>query len=272
VKRERLAISRFLPKYLRALLGSLFLFTIGVASRRHRYLIFRIAEHFGLKPAEDERRLPVLPLSAVLDAQLNLTLLEPLEKAGNVTLLEMLIISSLARRSDPPIAFEIGTFDGRTTLNIAANLPASGKVYTLDLPSSFLGRTKFKLAPDEGGFAEKEMSGTRFRETHYAHQIEQLYGDSATFDFSPYHGQSGLVFIDGSHAFDYVMQDSQTATHLACPTGAIILWHDYQRDWPDVIHAINQLFTTQTDLFSGLCQIEGTSLVMLKYENTRRPS
>ena len=46
-------------------------------------------------------------------------------------------------------------------------------------------------------------------------QITQLYGDSANFDFSPYAGRMGLVFVDGSHSYDYVLQDTASALRLA---------------------------------------------------------
>ena len=45
-----------------------------------------------------------------------------------------MVIANLAEQAEPPTAFEIGTFDGRTTLNIAANLRPPARVYTLDLP------------------------------------------------------------------------------------------------------------------------------------------
>ena len=264
------AVKRFLPKYLFAAMMSIYLFTAGVFFRNHRFLIFQITKHFGMKmPVEDER-LPILPLSAVLTNKLNFNLLEPLAEGGNINLLELMVITNLAKQAVPPTAFEIGTFDGRTTLNIAANLKLPARVYTLDLPSSELGETKFALAPGETAFVDKKESGVKFMGTTYEKEITQLYGDSATFDFSPYAGQMGLVFIDGSHAYEYVLQDTATALRLASDS-AVILWHDYQQDWPGVIRALNEL--QQKDAAcAGMVKIEGTSLVMLKRENSRRPA
>lgn len=262
------AARRFLPKYLLAVFVSMFLFTIGVFSRRHRFLIFQIAEHFGLKLPTINQAIPVIPLTAVLDSKLDLTLLEPLADPGNVTLLELMVLANLARRAEPARAFEIGTFDGRTTLNIAANLPLEGEVKTLDLPESQLDRTKFELEPGERLFVAKARSGAKFLETEYASRIAQLYGDSATFDFSPYHAKMGLVFVDGSHTEEYLRQDSQSALRLVAE-GGVILWHDYQQDWPDVMTGLNDLYQTDP-AFSGLRRIEGTTLVILPLENARR--
>ena len=138
-------VGRFLPKYVYALAASFFLFTVGIFRPRHRFLIFQIAKHFGMQMPMEEEQLPLLSLSDVLPGRLDLTLLEPLAEGGNVTMLEVMVIASLAQRAEPPVAFEIGTFDGRTTLNIAANLKPPGKVYTLDLPRAELGDTKFEI-------------------------------------------------------------------------------------------------------------------------------
>jgi predicted O-methyltransferase YrrM len=238
------ALRRFLPKYAYALAVMPFLFTAGVLCGRHRFMIFQIARHFGMKMPTENERLPIFPLSAVLTSKLEFTLLEPLAAGGNVSLLELMVIANLAKQAAPPMAFEIGTFDGRTTLNIAANIELPARVYTLDLPKTNLSETKFALAPGEAAFVDKEQSGAKFSGTAYEKQITQLYGDSATFDFSPYAGQMGLVFVDGSHAYDYVLQDTANALRLASDD-AVILWHDYQQDWPGVIRALNDL--QQTD-------------------------
>lgn len=262
------AIKRFLPKYLLALSVSPFLFTAGVFFPRHRFLIFQIARHFGMTMATENERLPVMALSNVLPNNLGMTLLEPLAEGGNVSMLEVMVIAALARDAEPATAFEIGTFDGRTTLNIAANLKERGKVWTLDLPKAGLGGTEFELAPGESAFVDKKESGAKYKGTVYSGQITQLYADSAIFDFSPFVEKMGLVFVDGSHAYEYVLRDSANALRIAAH-GATILWHDYQQDWPGVIRALNELQQTKAN-YANLQRIEGTSLVMLKRESSRR--
>ncbi|MDQ3116325.1 MAG: class I SAM-dependent methyltransferase [Verrucomicrobiota bacterium] len=262
------AIKRFLPKYLFALSVSPILFTVGVFSRRHRFLIFQIAKHFGMSMPTEKERLPTIALADVLPRKLGLTLLEPLAEGGNVSMLEVMVIAATARNSEPPSAFEIGTFDGRTALNIAANLKEGGRVWTLDLPKTGLGQTEFELAPGESAFVDKKESGTKFKGTAYSNQITQLYGDSATFDFSPFAEKMGLVFVDGSHAYEYVLKDTVNALRLAA-AGGTILWHDYQQDWPGVIRALNELQQNDSAC-ANLRRIEGTSLVMLKRESPRR--
>ena len=42
-----------------------------------------------------------------------------------------------------------------------------------------------------------------------AGKVEQLFADSKTLDVSPWAGQCDLVFVDGSHAYSYVVSDSE---------------------------------------------------------------
>lgn len=51
---------------------------------------------------------------------------------GNVRISELAILAALAERCrDGSNIFEIGTFDGRTTLNLALNAPESCNIHTL---------------------------------------------------------------------------------------------------------------------------------------------
>jgi len=60
-------------------------------------------------------------------------------------------------------------------------------------------------------------------------------------DWSSHYGRAGLVFVDGSHAYDYARKDSETAMRLVRPKG-VVLWHDYGV-WPGVTQALEELET-----------------------------
>lgn len=111
-------------------------------------------------------------------------------------------------------------------------------------------------------YIEKECPGTRFRGTVWEKNIIQLFGDSARFDYAPYLGRMDVIFIDGSHSYEYVRNDTEVALKLAGPS-ALILWHDYQPFWSGVVRHLEELHSTR-DMFKGLRHIEGTSLVFLE--------
>ena len=187
-------------------------------------------------------------------------LVETAQLHGNVRLSELAILVQAAAHTPPGSRIiEIGTFDGRTALNFAVNAPAGVPVLTLDLPAS--QPTAFAVEESERILIEKPASGERLRSCappwrDAAKRVTQAFGDSATFDWSPFHGQAGLVFIDGSHAYDYARKDSETAFRLVRPRG-LVIWHDYGV-WPGVTRALDELSALGS---LDLRHIRGTSLV-----------
>ncbi|MGH6665244.1 MAG: class I SAM-dependent methyltransferase [Pseudolabrys sp.] len=179
---------------------------------------------------------------------------------GNVRLSELAILALAA--SQVPAAreiIEIGTFDGRTALNLAINAPRGVSVMTLDLPPD--QASALEIEASERRYVDKPAPGARLRGCadfwrSHAGRVTQMQGDSATFDWSPHFGRAGLVFVDGSHAYDYVRKDSETAMKLVMP-GDVVLWHDYGV-WPGVNQALEELEAAKS---LGLVNITGTSLV-----------
>jgi predicted O-methyltransferase YrrM len=184
---------------------------------------------------------------------------------GNLTALELEILCKLVRHTNPKILFEIGTFDGRTTLNLAAHSRPDAQVYTLDLPRQGCADAQLPLDRSDYRYINKDKSGLRFRGSDVEHNIHQLYGDSARFDFRPYRDGVDFLFIDGSHSYRYVLHDSRQAMRMIRSRG-LILWHDYVSNgpccWPGLVQALDELYETDS-FFRGLKHIAGTALVVL---------
>jgi|GEM_PF-2620668 len=180
---------------------------------------------------------------------------------GHTTEFELKVISNLVKKLNPKKIFEIGTFQGRTTLNMALNTSENAKIITLDLPNSELSSTKMDIEEGEIRYVQKEVSGERFIGHSVEAKIQQVYGDSATFSFSEYSNAVDLAFIDGSHAYEYVMNDSQKALEMM-RAGGLIIWHDYT-NWQGVWSALNELY--QSDVrFKNIKHIGGTSIAILQ--------
>ncbi len=255
----------FVVYYIYAALSCVFLFTVGILRGRNRTFLYKIASHFGPFEADPDTCKPLLPTVTareILPADMDVHILEPVAVDGNVTILELLIIIQLARQHGALHCFEVGTFDGRTTLNLAVNCAEQAKVYTLDLPQEELGKTSLAIEQGDIAYIAKPISGARFRGTPYEHKIVQLYGDSSTFDYSPYRNRMDLVFIDGSHSHDYVLNDSRRAVELLRERKGVILWHDYGGVCGGVTKCLNGLYGSEPG-FRGLRHIEGTSLACL---------
>src|SRR3989344_6174006 len=185
---------------------------------------------------------------------------------GNVSEKELKIISQIISYFKPHSIFEFGTFDGRTTINMAINAPADAKIYTLDLPASQATIMKYPLATtsqySDMTYINKTGSGARYKGREESKKIIQLYGDSATFDYVPYKEKLDMIFIDGSHAREYTENDTEAALSMV-RLGGIILWHDYESVWPDVTAVLDE-YAEKNNRCAGMKHIENTSLVILQ--------
>ena len=130
------------------------------------------------------------------------------------------VLSLITAYLQPERIFEIGTGTGGATLLMARQAPEA-RIDTLDLgtEASSLGVQKGDEPIDYGEV------GQLYRESPHADRITQHLGDSAKFDFSPFFGRMDLVLVDGSHTYEYVGIDSQTALRLVRP-GGVIVWDD----------------------------------------------
>jgi hypothetical protein len=228
---------------------------------RNRAFLHVIANFFGYT-SPSAAVLPKVSPYSLIGANPELRLVETAAVNGNVSLTELSLLAALARIERPRGIFEIGTFDGRTTLNLAVNAPPDAAVYTLDLPPGQDSTTVLPVDPDDRRYIDKPAAGARFATAPEVSRIHQLYGDSATFDFAPYQGKIDLVFVDGSHAYEYVLSDSWHALALLNGGRGTILWHDYG-SWLGVTQALNELYLHDAR-FKGLRWIEGTALAVLQ--------
>jgi len=112
--------SAFLKRYLFALGASPYLFTVGLRSARNRNLVNRIAWHFGY--GNVPRKLPKTLVEQVCPQHEAVELLEVTAQNGNVSPWELFVLPRLTKCKRPKTIFEFGTFDGRTTLDLAVNL------------------------------------------------------------------------------------------------------------------------------------------------------
>jgi Methyltransferase domain len=137
----------------------------------------------------------------------------------SLDLLELIHVISVAKFRGARTILEIGTFDGFTALNLAANIDREGKVYTVDLP-------KTAVRDDSDNPYAPYHVGSQFKGEPEAAKIEQLWADSTKADWQSFGGPFDLILIDGSHDYPDVKSDSANAfRHLR--SGGTVFWHDY---------------------------------------------
>ena len=177
---------------------------------------------------------------------------------GGTSDAEAWILAVVAKRA--ACLFEFGTCTGKTAYLWARNAPAEAKVVSVTLAPNHVADTRTEPGDDarDVAYASLESSHTRFlySDTDVAHKVEQVFADSKSLDIAPWAGQCDVVFVDGSHAYSYVLSDSAKALELLKP-GGLVLWHDYAGPLhsPGVYRALNELASR-----IPIVRIAGTSL------------
>lgn len=176
---------------------------------------------------------------------------------GGTSDTEAWVLAVLAK--DNRTLFEFGTCTGKTTYLWARNQPPDGTVTTLTLDPERIA--EYRSAPGDDRtaevYAKEESRFTRFRYsgTEVEGRVVQLYGDSKQFDETSYRGKCDVIFVDGSHAYSYVVSDSEKALRMVRP-GGLVLWHDYSPECSGVFRALNELVVRLP-----LVLVRGTTLV-----------
>jgi hypothetical protein len=143
---------------------------------------------------------------------------------------DLINLCLLCRSIKPKTVFEIGTFNGYTAFHMALNTPVDAVIYTLDLPrdKTITPRLNTTITDDAHIGPSLKTAKYCFENTDVVSKIHCLYGDSASFDFSPYSDRIDLFFIDGAHSYEYVRSDTLNAIKC-CHPGSVIVWHDFGR-------------------------------------------
>jgi predicted O-methyltransferase YrrM len=172
------------------------------------------------------------------DTNIELTITMPPSGIGSLLTLESSLLVALTKIINAKRIFEIGTFNGNTSLLLATNTPRDAIITTLDLPPEEIElyeeekldltdanqndqylRQVFK---NKGAFYIKRASAeiqTKIKVIHQnSHDFEpSAHGLSATQD---------IVFVDGGHDYATIKNDTEKALQMLKPNG-VIIWHDY---------------------------------------------
>ena len=237
---------------------------LGLAQLRHR-AVRKQRNLFGewpIRRVSPETVDPVLrpgPFGPTRDTEVAFIGRGPYVVDGGTSDAEAWILAVLAKRART--MFEFGTCTGKTAYLWARNSAPEARVITVTLAPDHLSDYRQEAADDpvDVQFALKESSHTDFLYSGSPAEakVEQLFADSKALDVSPWAGRCDLVFVDGSHAYSYVVSDSAKALELVAP-GGLVLWHDYAgpRHAAGVYRALNELAQRLP-----LVRLEGTTLV-----------
>jgi hypothetical protein len=166
----------------------------------HRLPFERFLERYHLEPATPPRLMSTSP------------------QVQSVSGFELYILATLMRCLKARSVVEIGTYKGRTTYNLAANLADGGSIHTLNYvdPSA----------------KQEFVVGEMYLGTPLDSVVNTIQANSMKFDFGPWLRSVDLMFIDGNHSLAYVRKDSENAFRCVRP-GGIVAWHDVDPTHPE---------------------------------------
>lgn len=203
-------------------------------------LVWRRLFPFGIKPKDMEAyrigswsygNLPRKSLTEIFPGieTADITIYKAFDRdiTTSVDPLEILTLCAVAKHFNCKSILEIGTFNGNTTLNLAAATNENGKVTTIDLPEDWNGKYEINVPGIYVNVTDRKTVGAHYKQyPAISAKITQVFGDSAGLDYSKLSTPFDFAFIDGNHHYDYVRIDTENVLKNLS-LGGIIAWHDY---------------------------------------------
>lgn len=175
----------------------------------------------------DLPRVPITDVFAGLET-VDITILRAFDRLIGTSLdfQEILFLAAIIKLTHVKNILEIGTYDGNTALNLAANSTLDAVITTVDLPPDWKGQFEIEVPRPLVNVTDRSKVGSQFKGTERSYKIRQVFGDSAKIDWTKMPIPFDLVFIDGCHFYPYVKSDTDNAIRYLRQDG-ILVWHDY---------------------------------------------
>lgn len=175
---------------------------------------------------------------------------------GGSTPIDIALLKGLAKKNHQCDYFEIGTWRGESAANVAS---VAKHCTTLNLSDIEMKEMRLdKKYIDLHRFFSKDLKN-----------VTHLQGNSMTFDYKSLEQKFDLIFIDGDHHYEAVMNDTKNAFQLLKNERSVIVWHDYGNNpndirW-DVLRGI--LDGTPNDKKKKLYRVSNTLCAIYTDEN-----
>jgi hypothetical protein len=134
---------------------------------------------------------------------------------GGSTVPDYMLLNLLAKAHPGCEYLEIGTWRGESILNVARY---SKHCVSLSLSETQLRAYGLEHYVETAGFYCKR---------HCPAHVELIGADSMTFDFKAFGRKFDVIFVDGDHAYDGIVNDTQKVLPLLRDDDSVLVWHDY---------------------------------------------
>ncbi|MDQ1267155.1 MAG: hypothetical protein QG635_2309, partial [Bacteroidota bacterium] len=141
------------------------------------------------------------------------------------TVVDIMLLKKFAKTYPACNYLEIGSWRGESIINISEAAKSC---------------TSITLSPDE----MKKMNlnddyiGVHGFFSKDAKNITEILHNSHTFDFNKLGQKFDLIFIDGDHSYEGVLDDTKKTFNLRKDSSSVIVWHDYGFSPESVRHSV----------------------------------
>jgi|SRR5579871_243840 predicted O-methyltransferase YrrM len=250
--------SRGLAGRIFAAIASLNLNALGILARRgfssaQAYVTYthRLYAGYGLPwtwsnlPWRADMTIPRVP-AAELFPEIDFTrspeLLHAFPREQGVLPHELMILCHAIKKFQPALTVELGTAEGRSTVNFAMYAPEGGEVVTVNLP------------PEPGSSV-----GYFYWDSQFKSKIKQVYEDISKWNPNGYRASAGVVFCDACDQLPWMAHEMAQGFAVVKP-GGVLFRHDYGTNEGTT------KFWNEVGKRLPVRHIEGTTLLCLKVE------
>lgn len=153
---------------------------------------------------------------------------------GGSLITDLQLLSSLAQREDVNSYFEIGTWRGESVFNVSKHID---DCTTINLSKEEINELGYH--PQYG-----EQHGILSKKNH---KILHLQGNTKHYDFAKLNRKFDLIFIDGDHSYEMVVNDTKKVFKHLVHNKSIVVWHDYAYSPQSIRHEVYQAILDGTD-------------------------
>lgn len=189
----------------------------GVRAQQQQYFRKKILSEYNIEQLKTIDLLDLFP-------NLNESIETYSFLSGTSLITDMVLLKSLAKKFDKCAYLEIGSWRGESLANVC---DVTDDCTSLTLSKAEMKSMKFS----------NEFINVHGLFSNHLKNLKKIESNSHTYDFNQMNKKFDLMFVDGDHSYEGVLNDTKKVFSIRKNEKSIIVWHDYCFDTENVRHS-----------------------------------